>query len=133
VADLAYKGAYSGATAYVDGDVVVYNGVLYLCVVPATGSAPEDWGVNQTIPDRLGTVAKIITDWNAAAENGWFMASGAANAPVAGPWFIGLVTVHNPIWITQRVWDFTSATNPVPKYERRMTNGTWNAWTAVSV
>lgn len=41
----AFLGAYSGSTAYIDGDVVLYNGVLYMCVTPTTGSAPENWGV----------------------------------------------------------------------------------------
>jgi hypothetical protein len=43
--DLVYKGAYSAATAYVDGDIVSYNGVLYMCVLPTTGNPPENWGV----------------------------------------------------------------------------------------
>lgn len=82
------------------------------------------------LPNRssLGTVATTIADWNAAADNGWYMGSGVANAPSAA-WFIGLVTQHNPNWITQEVWDFTTGASPV-RYRRQKSNGTWTGWTS---
>lgn len=40
--DLRYRGDYAGATSYVDGDIVVYNGITYLCVQP-TSAAPVIW------------------------------------------------------------------------------------------
>ena len=35
-----YKGAYNAGTAYVQGDVVLYNGVQYVAVNPGTGQTP---------------------------------------------------------------------------------------------
>jgi hypothetical protein len=36
------RGAYSGATAYVENDVVVDSGSTYLCIAPTTGNAPPN-------------------------------------------------------------------------------------------
>jgi hypothetical protein len=41
-ADLVYNGDYPANTPYTDGDIVVYNGVPYMCVRP-TSSAPVPW------------------------------------------------------------------------------------------
>ena len=41
-ADLVYNGSYPANTPYTDGDIVVYNGVAYLCVRP-TSAAPVPW------------------------------------------------------------------------------------------
>jgi hypothetical protein len=41
-ADLVYNGAFPAASPYTDGDIVVYNGVAYLCVRP-TSAAPTPW------------------------------------------------------------------------------------------
>lgn len=75
---------------------------------------------------RLGTAAYTITNWNNANQNGWWMGADATNAPGAG-WYIGIVTVHNPSWITQDVWQFTSG-SATPRYTRRCLNGAWEAW-----
>jgi hypothetical protein len=37
-----WKGAYSGATAYVVDDVVSYNGASYICTATSTGNLPTD-------------------------------------------------------------------------------------------
>jgi len=37
-----YRGAYAAATPYADGDIVVYNGIAYMCVRPTT-SPPAVW------------------------------------------------------------------------------------------
>lgn len=78
---------------------------------------------------RLGTAAMFVPgdNWNNAIDNGWYMASGAANAPTATVWYIGIVTKHNDLWITQEVWDFTLGPD-APRYRRTMLNGTWGAW-----
>src|SRR5262245_19587912 len=39
--DLVYKGAFT-AGSYKDGDIVIYNGVTYVCVRP-TSAAPVAW------------------------------------------------------------------------------------------
>ncbi|HEY7421459.1 MAG TPA: carbohydrate-binding protein [Gaiellaceae bacterium] len=39
---MQYRGAYAAATQYADGDIVVYNGVAYMCVRP-TQNPPAVW------------------------------------------------------------------------------------------
>jgi hypothetical protein len=42
--DLVYHGAYVQGAEYKDGDLVVYNNVVWLCVRP-TSAAPSGWPV----------------------------------------------------------------------------------------
>lgn len=42
--DIRYAGTYSAATAYKEGDVVIYNGVSYMALRPTTAEAPTPWG-----------------------------------------------------------------------------------------
>jgi hypothetical protein len=54
--DLRYDGAYA-AGSYTDGDIVVQNGVAYLCVRPTT-AAPTPWPAVQVQPivnQQVGT------------------------------------------------------------------------------
>lgn len=44
-AALTYLGDWSAATSYVDGDIVVYNGVPYMTVRPNLNSAPAAWPI----------------------------------------------------------------------------------------
>ena len=80
----------------------------------------------------LDTSAQSITDWNNAANNGWYMASGAQNAPpgftASGEWLIGTVSQHNPDWIQQEVWAFTGSTSRA-RWRRYKTAGSWGPWT----
>lgn len=78
----------------------------------------------------LFTSAEIVADWNNATNNGWYMASGATNAPpVDGNWVIGMVTVHNGDWIQQEVWQFTAGPSE-KRWRRYKSSGTWGAWTS---
>ncbi|MGO1072706.1 pyocin knob domain-containing S74 family peptidase [Lysobacter sp. CA199] len=77
------------------------------------------------VTGRLGPMAKTINDWNAAIENGWFMAVGAANAPGAG-WWIGTVVQHNSAWVTQTLWDF--AGNHRNIWQRQRSQDVWGNW-----
>ncbi|WP_199097203.1 pyocin knob domain-containing protein [Dyella sp. ASV21] len=80
--------------------------------------------------DARGSLAvsgSIITDWNSADTNGWYMASGAANAP-GNAWYMGRVTKHNDAWIQQELWDFTNIAETV-RYRRHKLSGTWGPWT----
>jgi len=52
--DIDYKGDRTGSFYYV-GDIVVYNGVAYICVVPQTNAAPVAW------PGGPGSVATYPT------------------------------------------------------------------------
>lgn len=82
----------------------------------------------------LNTAAPLHADWNAATNNGWWMASNAANAPNGDAgWFIGIVSHHNANWITQEVWKFTDGTGDTMRYRRQKNNGTWSAWTSNQV
>ena len=76
-----------------------------------------------------------ITDWNNALNNGWYMASGATNAPTGGAWYFGQVIAHSAGCVFQTVYQFTASTNAIaiPKYIRVRMNGTWGAWTNVTV
>lgn len=90
-----------------------------------TGGKPTACG-GKVVPTNCET----ITDWNAATSNGFYMASGATNAPVANQWFFGEVISHNVNYLLQRVWRFTQSTdvNLVECYERMKMNGTWGSW-----
>lgn len=81
------------------------------------------------LPARLGTSAYSIGDWNTATLNGWYMGYNATNAPQASVWFIGLVEVHNGLWITQTIHAFAAdgSTN-TNAWRRSCNNGTWESW-----
>ena len=83
----------------------------------------------------LNGVCTSITDWNNAVNNGWYMASGATNAPTGGAWYFGQVIAHNANYVLQTVYQFTASTNAIaiPKYIRARMNGNWGAWTNVTV
>lgn len=40
--NLAKHATYSGATAYVVDDSVVYNGLIYTCILDSTGNLPTN-------------------------------------------------------------------------------------------
>lgn len=62
---LVWKGAYSGATAYVIDDAVSYNGSSYICIQASTGNLPTDTNY-----------------WQLLAQKG---ADGAGTGDVSGP------------------------------------------------
>ncbi|MBZ9820186.1 pyocin knob domain-containing protein [Mesorhizobium sp. CA4] len=80
---------------------------------------------------RLGLVAKTITDWNTALDNGWYMGAAVANAPDAN-WYIGVVDAHRNDasgFCTQTVHRFDSATAAnTLAWRRHRANGVWGAW-----
>lgn len=83
------------------------------------------------VPNTCDTV----TDWNAAVTNGWYMASNATNAPTANTWYFGEVISHNANYVLQTVYAFTKSSDAklINKYIRARMNGTWGAWTEVTV
>jgi hypothetical protein len=90
--------------------------------IPVTGSdgkLAEGW-----LPSRLGGTCTLITDWNAATENGWYIGQGAANGPVS-QWLMGEVIKHNDLWICQRVCGFTT---DQMWYVRYKIDGVWRPW-----
>ena len=76
-----------------------------------------------------------ITDWNSAVTNGWYMANNATNAPTANTWYFGEVIAHSSNYVLQTVYAFTKNTDAklINKYIRARMNGTWGAWTEVTV
>ena len=105
------------------------------------GSANVSWSLSEIgaaaashgrhIPD----VCETITDWNNATKNGWYMGNNATNSPTANAWYFGEVIAHNANYVVQTVYQFTASTDAkaIPKYIRAKMNGTWGAWTNVTV
>ena len=73
---------------------------------------------------RLGQYCKVVSDWNDATENGFYMGSNVANAPTT-EWFIGIVISHNHLYCEQRIVAFSSTMN---EYVRYLVNGSWGQW-----
>lgn len=88
------------------------------------------------LPYRLNWNASDIgtADWNTITSNGWYMSSGGTNAPGAG-WYIGEVVVHNNLWVTQTLWQFTGGSGNPPRWRRQSYDNagvrTWHAWQRV--
>lgn len=105
------------------------------------GSANVTWSLSEIgaaaashgrhMPDTCET----ITDWNNATKNGWYMGNNATNSPTANAWYFGEVIAHNANYVVQTVYQFTASTDAkaIPKYIRAKMNGTWGAWTNVTV
>jgi hypothetical protein len=54
---ISYEGDWAAPTTYTDGDVIVYNGVAYLCVGGPTTATPDPtlWGAAQISKPTYGT------------------------------------------------------------------------------
>ena len=83
---------------------------------------------------------ETVSDWNNATKNGWYMGNNAANGPTTVAsggtiWYFGEVIAHNTNYVVQTVYQFTASTDTkaIPKYIRAKMNGTWGAWTNVTV
>lgn len=79
---------------------------------------------SHALPVRLNPTCAIITDWNNAIENGWFMAVRCANAP-SEDWYIGECIVHNSDWVIQTVHRFAGDRAIFKRYK---TPSGWTAW-----
>ena len=89
--------------------------------------------IDAALPGRLGATANTVTDWNNATSDGFWMATGAANAPESGKWFLGFTVNHGAAgYCRQTVWAMTEATAANRKtYERDQIGGSWTAWRRV--
>ena len=88
-ADLNYRGAYSGASTYNDGDIVVdSNGTVWMCTKQGITTPPDPWptppGIAVTQPEQMigGT------QWNGVIADGavhWFgdVGAGPGTTPAA--------------------------------------------------
>lgn len=55
---LVPRGAYNGATAYVVGDSVSYNGSSYICILASTGNVPTNTTYWQVLANKGETGAQ---------------------------------------------------------------------------
>ena len=97
--------------------------------------AALDGKANTSHGTHVPSICNTISDWNSATSNGWYMASGGTNGPVADTWFMGYVLAHNSNYVIQILYGFTSSTDAysIPKYMRVKENGTWGEWKNVTV
>lgn len=88
-----------------------------------TGTIPE--GV---IPNRLRETAVLITNWDAAVTNGFFLGNSAANGPVSD-WLVGTIETLSMNYVVQTVSQLVSATaSDARAWRRYRQNGNWTAW-----
>ena len=110
------------------------------------GSANVTWSLSEigaaaaSHGRHMSDTCETITDWNNATKNGWYMGNNAANGPTTVAsggtiWYFGEVITHNTNYVIQVVYQFTASTDAksIPKYIRAKMNGTWGAWTNVTV
>lgn len=128
-----------GSTATQGQDKLTFNGnIVYHAgrkpTISEIGAAAASHGKH--VPDTCTS----ITDWNAATTTGWYMGNNAANGPTTVAsggtiWYFGEVIAHNTNYVVQTVYQFTASTDAkaIPKYIRAKMNGTWGAWTNVTV
>ena len=125
----ASHGNHVPTTQTANNAIFLRNDNTWATVTPANiGAAAASHGKH--VPDTCTT----ITDWNAATTTGWYMGSGITNAPSTA-WYFGHVIAHNANYVIQEVYQFTASTDAkaIPKYIRAKMNGTWGAWTEVTV
>lgn len=85
----------------------------------------------ETIPD----VCTVITDWNTATANGWYVSNSASNAPTETGWYYGITIVYNNKYLRQIVYKFAGVRDiaKADRYERISDNENWGSWTNTSV
>ena len=123
----------AGLTKLYTGTGTATDGTMTQAALKTALDGKANSSHGRHIPDACTT----ITDWNSATTNGWYMGNNATNAPTSGSnvWYFGEVVAHNTNYVIQTVYQFTASTDAkaIPKYIRAKTNGTWGAWTNVTV
>lgn len=126
-------GTYGKVTVNAKG-LVTAGAALAATDIPALDASKIGSGViaDVRLPSRLRAAAANVTDWDTAIENGWYMASGAANAPTAdNSWYMGDVVTHSVawLWVTQTVTSFTGdSPSNTQTWRRDCNHGTWSEW-----
>ena len=120
-----------GLTKLYTGTGTATDGTMTQAAINTALSGKANSSHGRHIPDACTT----ITDWNSATTNGWYMGNNATNSPTANAWYFGEVVTHNTNYVFQTVYQFTASTDAkaIPKYIRAKMNGTWGAWTNVTV
>nr|DAU92057.1 MAG TPA: Head fiber protein [Caudoviricetes sp.] len=128
--------ANGGNSATVNGHTVNADVPANAKFTDTTYSAGKNISLSGT-QFKLADVCVTITDWNATTTTGFYMASGASNAPVASVWFYGIVIAHNTNYVRQILYRFATdnsvAGTNSDRYERVKHNGTWGNWINTSV
>lgn len=100
--------------------------------VKEVGTGSTGWVAHAQLPERLKGYCQIVTDWDNAGINGWYMGINAANAPSAGVWYMGTVTAHDPDWATQDLHEFVAdGSSDWKRWRRHKNNGVWSSWHSV--
>ena len=129
-----YTLAKSGSTITLTGSDGSKTSVTDSNSIYTAGKNLSLLGTTFSLADRC----TIITDWNSVTANGWYMATGANNAPESSTaWFYGVVMAHSTTYVRQILYKFSkdnivSGSN-CDRYERIMHNGTWGTWVNTSV
>lgn len=110
--DLRWAGTYAGATAYKEGDVVIYNGVSYMALRPTTGETPLPWSTGAG--GLTSIYAKLAADFSLVSGTQYQdITLDQTLALVAGTWLITgtvyVVRAGNAGWITSKIWDGASS------------------------
>lgn len=82
------------------------------------------------LPDRLSPQATVVSDWNDADENGWYLGTNAANGPSVAYYFGRVEVQSSTAWIRQEVFRFIGG-GQVEVHERVKENAEWGAWQRV--
>jgi hypothetical protein len=78
--------------------------------------------------DRLGKYGDQVTDWNNVKETGFYWSSSAANAPVSGVLYLGVVLYHDGNdRVVQKLHRADTTTTSV-EWTRYWTGSAWTAW-----
>jgi hypothetical protein len=84
----------------------------------------------ESMEGRVPRGSAHVSDWNAATENGYYTASGAANEPSgAGGWWMAHVVNHHGGWVTQTAWPMNQGeVDSAMEMRRASRNGAWGNW-----
>jgi len=108
--DLRWAGTYAAATAYKEGDVVIYNGVSYMALRPSTGETPAPWS---TAAGALQSFSNALASDVALTNVNTFYDGPTLTALAAGTYLlVGQALVSragNAGFVTVKLWDGTSA------------------------
>jgi len=125
--DLRWAGTYAPATAYKEGDVVIYQGVSYMALRPSTGETPAPWstaaGALQTFSNALAadvSISSINTNFDGPLLSlvaGVYELSGAVFVTRAG----------NAGFVTARLWDGTTVISPAEMHTSQLASGQGNS------
>ena len=84
--DLRWAGTYAAATAYKEGDVVIYNGVSYMALRPSTGETPAPW--SSAAGGALTYLTQTLAaDFTLTAATTW-QDTGLSLALSVGTWMV---------------------------------------------